>query len=243
MATRPDSAFRTTDDNVRSFFGIPVSCAGLRDAGARLRSFEPENPRLFVPRTLGIGWDLNLGAVAAKLGLIRPDDSLPDLNEHVPPTLARTLRLAPPAGALLVLSAGVRAARAHDRLPTQWGWNLRPTRWAASPTAVAIPVFLAAAAATWAEYSARTATGTRPEPPVDIPAAAHALGLQALTLLLLRASEERAADPQASRLLPTLGLAAAPAVSTGVLVVTVRGALRRLDRKLRAESSGEGKRR
>lgn len=50
---------------------------------ARLRVFDPESPRLFVPRSFGWGWELNLGAVAAKLGLIRPDDTVEDLEAYI----------------------------------------------------------------------------------------------------------------------------------------------------------------
>ena len=69
------------DDGVRRLFGIPVGAPWGSGSRIALRGFEPENPHLLVPRAVGIGWDLNLGAVAVRLGLIRPDDSLPDLNE------------------------------------------------------------------------------------------------------------------------------------------------------------------
>ncbi|MDY5839286.1 MAG: DUF5808 domain-containing protein [Corynebacterium camporealensis] len=49
---------------------LPIGLPWKRELS--LRSFEPENPKLFVPRRFGIGWDLNFGAVAAKLGIIRP---------------------------------------------------------------------------------------------------------------------------------------------------------------------------
>ncbi|MDU4245035.1 MAG: DUF5808 domain-containing protein, partial [Varibaculum cambriense] len=67
--------------------GMPVSGLWLGRSDAALDGFEPENPRLFIPRKYGLGWDINLGAVGVRLGLIRPDDSLPDLANYVPTRL------------------------------------------------------------------------------------------------------------------------------------------------------------
>ena len=188
----------------------------------RLRNFEPENPNLLVPRTIGLGWDLNIGAVAVKLGLIRPDDSLPDLEEHIPHEVTTTLRIAPILGAAAVTVAGIQLARTHDRLPSHWGLTMKPTRWSNAPAAVAPPVVISAGSAIWATTSPR----------VDVTVAAQALGLQTMSLLLLAA-----ATRPSSRLLPVAGLIALPAVATGTLTATVRSALNNLDSKLK---SGKG---
>ncbi|WP_248631025.1 DUF5808 domain-containing protein [Corynebacterium glucuronolyticum] len=55
----------------------------------RFSAFDPENPNWLVPRRVGVGWDLNLGKLAVKAGLVRPDDSLPDLQEHIRPPSPR----------------------------------------------------------------------------------------------------------------------------------------------------------
>lgn len=188
----------------------------------RLRNFEPENPNLWVPRTIGLGWDLNIGAVAVKLGLIRPDDSLPDLEEHIPNEVSTTLRIAPILGAVAVTVAGVQLARTHDRLPSHWGLTMKPTRWSNAPAAVAPPVLISAGSAIWATAAPR----------VDVTLAAQALGLQTMSLLLLAA----AARPS-SRLLPATGLIALPAVATGILTATVRSALNNLDTKLKSDNA------
>lgn len=188
----------------------------------RLRNFEPENPKLWVPRTIGLGWDLNIGAVAVKLGLIRPDDSLPDLEEHIPHEVTTTLRIAPILGAVAVAAAGIQLVRTHDRLPSHWGLTMKPTRWSDAPGAVAPPVLISAGSAIWA-----TAT-----PRVDVTLAAQALGLQTMSLLLLAA----AARPS-SRLLPATGLIALPTVATGILTATVRSALNNLDTKLKSDNA------
>ena len=38
------------------------------------RLWNPLDTRIFVPRVFGLGWDINFGAIAVKLNLIRPDD-------------------------------------------------------------------------------------------------------------------------------------------------------------------------
>lgn len=186
----------------------------------RLRNFDPENPNLLVPRTVGLGWDLNIGAVAVKLGLIRPDDSLPDLEEHIPHEVTTTLRITPILGAAAVTVAGIQLARTHDRLPSSWGLTMKPTRWSDAPAAVAPPVLISVGSAIWATASPR----------VDVSLTAQALGLQTMSLLLLAA-----ASRPSSRTLPATGLIALPAVATGVLTATVRSALNNLDTKLKAE--------
>ncbi|WP_394285120.1 DUF5808 domain-containing protein [Corynebacterium sp.] len=231
MNTRADDS-GADNDGARRIFGVPVSLPGMSEARAHLRGFEPENPDLFVPRAFGAGWSLNVGALAVKLGLLRPDDSLPDLAEHIPPAVAATLRVAPIAGGAAVAAAGVRAALTHKRLPSNWGLTFTPTRWSSAPAAMAAPVLISAGAGAWAEFSARRGHDGAE---VDATAAAQALGLQAMSLLLITAATRRADDPRSSRLWPAAGIVAAPVVTTGVLVATVRSALRRLDRSLRAE--------
>lgn len=211
--------------------GIPVSLAGLINADARLRGFEPENPSMFVPRSFGAGWDLNIGAVAVKLGIIRPDDSLPDLAEHIPPATITALRVAPVLGAAAVAVIGVRAALTHDHLPSNWDITMKPTRWHSGPMAMAAPVALSVGSGIWATVAGRQ---KHADPVVDVAAAAQTIGLQAMSLILIAAATQHADNPEASRVLPAAGLVTLPVVSTGIMVTTVRGALRNLDRKLRA---------
>ena len=222
-----------SDNRVRHFLGIPVSIAGLKDAEARLRAFEPENPNLFVPRAIGIGWDLNIGAVAVRLGLLRPDDSIPDLVEHIPSTTIRALRVGPLLGTSAVTLAGAYTAQRYERLPTNWGLTFRPNRWGNGVSAMATPVLLSVGAGLWAEIATRRATAGNGKPTVDVSASAQALGLQASSLVLIAAAAKQAKDPQAGRLLPAIAVVTAPAVTTGVLVTTVRSALNRVAQKLR----------
>ena len=96
--------------------GMPVSGLWLGRSDAALDGFEPENPRLFIPRKYGLGWDVNLGAVGVRLGLIRPDDSLPDLANYVPTRLKRGIRLTTIAGGIGVAFLVVLVSRKEQVL-------------------------------------------------------------------------------------------------------------------------------
>jgi hypothetical protein len=136
-------------------------------AGVRLRGLDeriatawwnPADERLFVPRVIGWGWDLNFGAVAAQLGLIEPD------AEAVPftatPDAAFTVAAAVPvamAGAT-VLHYVVRGRSLSEKLPSHWDARGVPDRWVAKPVAAATDLAvtgLAAGAAVWAAASTR----------------------------------------------------------------------------------------
>lgn len=54
--------------------GVPYDLRLPTAERAASRWWDPENPRIFVPRVFGLGWDLNFGAIAVKTGLVRPDD-------------------------------------------------------------------------------------------------------------------------------------------------------------------------
>jgi len=64
--------------------GMPVDVRGTTDPHVRSRVFDPSDPRMVVPRVLGAGWRLNYGAVAVRLGLLRPDDYDDEVLAHIP---------------------------------------------------------------------------------------------------------------------------------------------------------------
>lgn len=53
-------------------FGIPWNLSVTADWWRRL--FNPADERIIVPHAFGLGWAINLGAVAVRLGAIQPDD-------------------------------------------------------------------------------------------------------------------------------------------------------------------------
>ena len=89
--------------------GVPVALSprGLSERAAR--SFSPADPVL-VPRAYGVGWDLNLGALAVRAGLAHPDDLDDDLS--LGPAQSAALSAAPALLALGVAAIGaLRAGR------------------------------------------------------------------------------------------------------------------------------------
>ncbi|HHV22490.1 MAG TPA: hypothetical protein GXZ30_13315 [Propionibacterium sp.] len=100
------------------------------DREARERMWAPENPRLFVPRGFGLGWRLNLGAVAVRLGWLRPDDADADVLAAIPEEVRRAQRAVPIAlAALTALGAGV-LWREGAHIPVNFDAAGRVNRWA-----------------------------------------------------------------------------------------------------------------
>jgi uncharacterized protein DUF5808/uncharacterized protein DUF1648 len=132
--------------------------AGLRARGilARIADtwWRPSDPRLFLPRAIGLGWDLNLGALAVRLDLIEPD------AETVPFTATPdgAFRLA--AGLPVALAGAVavhylvRGPSLPPRLASHWDIAGRPDRWVSRRTAAATDVALATGAAALAGWAA-----------------------------------------------------------------------------------------
>lgn len=79
------------------------------------RLFDTQNPSLFATKVVGWGWDLNVGALAVKLGLLRPDDLDEDVLSAIPASTWRIVESAPRILAgLSTLAAGVALARGRS---------------------------------------------------------------------------------------------------------------------------------
>ncbi len=128
-------------DDAPRLLGIPF-------AARRSPLWNPSSPKLFLPKQFGWGWTLNLGAVAVKLGWVRPDDA--DLD---------VLTAAPPAawlGSVLITGGceavtGIACITAWRRsvdgqLPANWGSDGRPNFWADRRLVVGIVYAVAAGA-------------------------------------------------------------------------------------------------
>ena len=118
------------------------------------RVWDPTNPKLFVPRVIGFGWDLNLGALAVKLGWLRPDDIDSDVIGAAPEWAMRLSAGLPLMGAALAMSASaVAASRSDGMLPSGWDIGFRPNRYTGTAPALAPGIALSAGAALWAGMS------------------------------------------------------------------------------------------
>ncbi len=203
------------------FLGVPVETRGPTDAEVRSRTWDPADPRLIVPRLLGIGWRLNLGAVAVRLGLIRPDDIDDDVLARIPGRALRTARAVP-----LVIAGATAAA-------TALGWRKLPPRVASgfradgrargrsSRWTLFGPVALGAVPALWA---ARPVT-TRDDALVR---AANATSLATVSAGVVAATVLEARRP-GSRwgLIVPAALPFAAVASLAVVAVPLRAGLRR----------------
>lgn len=95
-----------------------------------MRVWNPADGRILMPKTYGVGWDLNLGAVAARLGMIARDEDEPIGSRGT----ALAVAVAPAVAAVGLAAVQIAAPRLGNRsahpLPTHWDLAGRPDRWA-----------------------------------------------------------------------------------------------------------------
>lgn len=201
--------------------GVPVDTRGPVDPDVRARTWNPTNPRLVVPRLFGAGWTLNLGAVAVRLGLLRPDDASDDVIEHIPSRHVMIARTVP-----LVIAAAAAAAVALSwrSLPRQVpsGFDLGGrTRSRTSRASLLVTLALGALPAAWAQRRTPTVEDT-------LVRASSATSLAVLSAGTVAAVIAQAHAPRARwGLLVPASLPLAVAASLTVMVVPLRAGLRR----------------
>lgn len=135
------------DPRVGTWFGIPYDVRPL--TGERLKEalWDPTDPRLLKPRAFGAGWDLNVGALCVRLGLIEPDAE--DEPFASTPHDAFVLAAAFPAlmAAAVVAHYAVRGRSLPARLPNHWDASGRPDAWISRGRAAALDIGVATVAA------------------------------------------------------------------------------------------------
>lgn len=90
--------------------------------------WDPSRPEILVPRAFGIGWDLNLGALAVRLGIIEPDAE--DVPFASTPASAHWIAAALPAALAVAVIAHYTAREdLPAQLPRRWDRAGRPDRW------------------------------------------------------------------------------------------------------------------
>lgn len=212
----------TSADSVRwRVLGMPVETRGPVSADIRSRTWDPANPRLFVPRLLGIGWSLNLGSVAVRMGLIRPDDTDDDVLAHIP---RRDLRIAAAVPAVIAGATAAALALAWRGLPptvaSGFGLAGRPRGRAPRWTLIGAAV-LGAGPALWAQRR-------------DVPIADRLVRVASATSLSVISSGVVAATIAQARdsrgrwgFLVAAALPVSVAASLAVIVAPLRSGLRR----------------
>lgn len=191
--------------------------AGFRPRGllGRIAStwWSPADTRLLLPRAVGLGWDLNLGAVAVRLGLIEPDaEAVPFSSTGSSAFRAAAVLPIALAGAT-ALHYIVRGRTLPARLPSHWGLSGRPDRWTSRRQATSTDIAVSAAAAGLGVWAA---TADRPGPTrAGASAAATLAASLAVGTAGLRALGDRP-HPAASPLMVLSSLAAVGAVLVGL---------------------------
>ena len=152
-----------------------------------------------------------------RLGLIRPDDSLPDLNEYVPETLRRGLVAAPWIGAGVASSMTLGFVKA-DRVATSWSLGGKPNHYMSGVAAALTTTGITTAAALYPRWVGK-------EDGADIAATAQALGILTVIGMANRAARKEIRRPGSRQPLAVAGAVLAPVVIGGVLIGTVKVAL------------------
>lgn len=201
--------------------GVPIETRGPVSAEVRSRTWDPANPHLFVPRLFGLGWTLNLGALAVRLGLIRPDDAGDDVLAHIP---QRELRFAHAVPALIAGATATALALTWRGLPptvaSGFGLSGRP-RGEAPRRILVGAVGLGAAPALWA------AQGNAPvEERLVRTASATSLAVISAGVVAATVAQARAPRGRWGLLIPA-ALPLAVAASLAVVVAPLRSGLRR----------------
>lgn len=221
---------RTDEEGQRYFLGIPFGLSALHSEEIRQRNFDPENPALFIPRNAGLGWDLNLGALAVRCGFIRPDDSIPDLEEYIPQSTQTALDNGPVVLTAINTVVALSIFRHRGPVASHWGKKFRPDRFSSSTKALALPMALSFGTALWHRLETQRESSS-----ANVMASANALALESLILGMLGSMHRSIRKPQAAAWPLIAGEIALPLVLIGTCVGTVKSALNNLQRVLEAE--------
>lgn len=117
--------------------GMPYDFRGASADRMGERIWNPADPRVFMPRLFGVGWTINFGAIAVKIGLIRPDDAGDEAFERIPTRAVRAALAVPVVFALATVAVLLLAwPTLPAELPVHWGANGAPDDWAARPVAM-----------------------------------------------------------------------------------------------------------
>lgn len=137
-------------------FGIPYDVRMPTTERIRSRWWNPADPRLFMPRAWGAGWDLNFGALAVKTRLIRPDDE-DEPFEHVPEVWLWVALSVPMLTCAAIAGLwALSASSLPSALPIHWGFSGTADRFAPATTALGMLLAIAVAPTLWAVASFAT---------------------------------------------------------------------------------------
>ena len=196
---------------VRRVLGVPTALSPRGLVHRAARSFSPADP-LLVPRAYGIGWDVNLGALAVRAGLAHPDDLDDDLD--LAPAQMTALSLVP---ALLALGVAATGTHWAPRGPRQGRAGRAPAD-GRGPAVALLPPALAAAALGAVDVLGGASLPQR---------LGHAVTSVLLTGVGVAGALQRRPGARSARLTQAGVVAAAGALAGGAAVLTLRAAVHR----------------
>ncbi len=118
--------------------GVPYELRMPTTARVRSRWWDTSNPKVLVPKVFGVGWTINFGGLAVKMGLLHADDG--DEPFEAVPDRVMWIALAVPSS-LLALFVGIWAWKhggAPAQVPSHWGPSGAADDWASKDTLLAL---------------------------------------------------------------------------------------------------------
>lgn len=218
-----------------TLLGVPYEMRIPTAERVASRWWDPRDPRVFMPRVFGIGWDLNFGALAVRLHLIEPDAE-DEPFATVPDGAFLVALLVPVALTAFVVGSFLGLYQyLPEQLPTHWNLRGEPDRFASVWSAYLFPLVASAGSTAWAAWSV-----ARHRPPLNkgatIGFAAFLSAVAAAVWSLTLATVFGVAVSSAAM---AAGLVAAVAMPLVVLTALARvGRREELRRDLRSGGSG-----
>ena len=122
-----------------TLLGMPYDIRVPTVERVALRWWNPLDPRVLVPRVFGLGWTINLGAVAVHLGLVRPDDEDVPFGQVPERFLASALLVPLMVAAILAVLAAVYQGGLPAQVPVHWGITGSPDGYWTKEGALLLP--------------------------------------------------------------------------------------------------------
>lgn len=133
--------------------GVPYDVRMPTAERVASRWWNPADPRIFMPRAFGVGWDLNMGALAVKLNLIEPDAEESPFAS-VPQRAFVAALLVPVALTVAMLASYLLLLpELPAQLPSHWGPSGLPDGYSSRGWAVGLLSVLAALPTLYAAVS------------------------------------------------------------------------------------------
>ncbi len=144
------------------FAGVPIDLTPPTAERVAHTWWNPRDERIFVPRVFGLGWAVNIGAVAVKLGLIEPDAEDEPFESTPVTALRRGLVVPALLSVAVVAHYALRGPGLPDRLPNQADLAGRVGSWTSKPVAAVTDIAVAVVPTAWAAVTVgRGGTGAR----------------------------------------------------------------------------------